>query len=90
MTRTVNLKELRPRLPRVMEAVDKRLDRFVVTKRGHPMAVILSVDDYEGMLETIEILQDKTLLKRLRKAQAEARSGKTRSLEEVHRRLAAL
>jgi prevent-host-death family protein len=90
VTKTVNLKELRPRLPRVMEAVDKRLDRFVVTKRGHPMAVILSVDDYEGLLETIAVLQDKRLMKRLRKAQAEARAGRTRSLDEVHRRLATL
>ena len=56
MQYTVNLKDLRPRLPRVMEAVDGKMDRYVVTKRGHPMAVIISLDDYEGLLETVEFI----------------------------------
>ena len=87
MTRTVNLKELRPKLPSVMEAVDKKLDRYIVTKRGHPLAVILSVDDYEGMLETMEILRDKVGMRRLKKAESEVREGKTRSLKDIHRDL---
>jgi len=90
MTRTVTLKELRPRLPRVIEAVGERMDRFVVTRRGHPAAVILGIDDYEGMLETLEILKDKPLMKRLRKAKADARAGRVRSLADVHRDLGLL
>ncbi|MFC1522036.1 type II toxin-antitoxin system Phd/YefM family antitoxin [Elusimicrobiota bacterium] len=90
MTRTLNLKELRPKLPQVMEAIDKKLDRYVVTKRGHPLAVILSIEDYEGMLETMEIMRDKAALKRIRKAQEHVRRGKTRSLEEIHRKLGIL
>ncbi len=85
MTRHITVKELRPNLPRVMDAVDKRLDRYIVTKRGLPVAVIISPDDYEGLLETIDILQDKPLMKRLKRAETEARAGKTRTLEEIER-----
>lgn len=90
MTRTVTAKELRPQLPRVLDAVDRRLDRFIVTRRGKPTAVIMSADDYEGLLETIEILQDKTGLARLRQAEREVKQGRTRSLEEIDRSLRAL
>lgn len=87
MTKTVSLKELRPELPKVMRAVDERMDRFFVTRRGHPFAVILSLDDYEGLLETIEILGDKKLMARLKKAEKEVREGKTRPLNEIRRSL---
>lgn len=56
-----------------------------MTKRGLPAAVIMSPDDYEGLLETIDILQDKPLMRRLRQAKRDVREGKTRSLEEIER-----
>ncbi|MFC1679593.1 type II toxin-antitoxin system Phd/YefM family antitoxin [Elusimicrobiota bacterium] len=87
MTRHISIKELRPNLPKIMDAVDKRLDRYVVTKRGKPVAVVLSPDDFEGLLETLDILEDKAGLKRLRKAKRELSEGKTRSLDEIRRSL---
>lgn len=87
MTRHINLKDLRPRLPAVMALVDKRLDRFIVTKRGKPVAVILSPDDYEGLLETLDILRDTALLKRLRVAERQVARGQTRSLDDIDRSL---
>lgn len=87
MTKTVSLKELRPQLPKIMKAVDEQMHRFVVTRHGHPAAVIMSPDDYEGLLETIEILQDKKLMKRIKKAEADLKAGRTHSLDEIHRAL---
>ena len=46
MVNTVSLKELRPELPKVIKRIDGRLDRYVVTRRGKPVVVMLSVDDY--------------------------------------------
>lgn len=82
-TKTISLKELRPQLPKVMETVDKKMDRFVVTKRGHSIAVIMSPDDLEGLLETLEILQDKACLDRLKKARREVEKGETYRLEDI-------
>lgn len=87
MERYVNLKELRPRLSKVMEEVDRRYARYVVTRRGRPEAVILSSDEYAGLLETLDILQDKAGLKRLLKAMREVKAGRTRSLDKVRRAL---
>lgn len=88
MTKLITLKELRPSLPKIIEAVDKRMERYIITKRGTPRAVLLSIDDFEGLLETLDILQDKAGISRLRKAERELKAGKTRSLEQIHKSLA--
>lgn len=87
MTHTVTLKELRPELPRIADAVERKMDRYVVTRRGKPVMTILSPEDYEGLMETIEILSDRSAIRRIRKALKEARLGKTRSLGEIRLRL---
>lgn len=87
MTKTMTLKALRPELGHVADAVEANLDRCIVTRRGQPVMVILSPEDYEGMLETIEVLSDKAALKRIRKSWKEARAGKTVSLSALRRRI---
>ena len=90
MIATLSLKELRPDLPRVIEQVDRKLDRFVITKRGRPVAVLLSADDYESLMETLDILADPKALASLRKGEADIRSGRTRSWGDVRKSLARL
>ena len=87
MVNTITLKKLRPELPGVIKNIDTRLDRYIVTKRGKPVAVMMSVDDYEGFLETMEILTDKEAVRRIRKSQGEIRAGKTVSLEALRRKI---
>ena len=87
MVNMITLKELRPELPEVIKDIDGKLGRYIVTKRGKPVAVMLSPDDYEGLLETIEILSDKETAKRIKIAKKEIKEGKTVSLEELRRKI---
>ncbi|MGQ0645611.1 MAG: type II toxin-antitoxin system Phd/YefM family antitoxin [Elusimicrobiota bacterium] len=87
MTHTITLKALRPGLPKVADAIESKYDRYVVTKRGHPVMVIVNPEDYEGLLETIDILSDKNAIKRIRAARKQAKAGKTVSLEALRSRL---
>lgn len=87
MTRTITLKALRPGLPHVADAVESNLDRYVVTRHGQPVMMLISPEDYEGLLETIEILSDKSAAKRIRKSWREAKAGKTTSLEALRKRI---
>ena len=54
-----------------------------LTHNGRPYAVIMSNEDYEGMLETMEILKDKALTGRLLHSVKNANEGKTLSFESV-------
>lgn len=90
MINTVSLKELRPRLPEVITRIDGKLDRYIVTRRGKPVVVILSVDDYKSLMETLDILADPEAMARIRKGEKEIRKRKTRSWKEVKAILAKL
>ncbi len=87
MTRTVTLKELRPGLPRIMEGVESRMDRVVITKRGKPLALMMSIEDYESIVETLAVLSDPRLAKRIKQAEAEVRAGKVKSLDKIDKEL---
>jgi antitoxin YefM len=70
-------------LIRQIESVDESV---AVTKNGVPAAVILSMEKYAGLLETIEILSDEDTAKSLRASIRQARKGKWLRADEVFRR----
>ena len=63
-------------------------DRFVITRRGRVEGVLLSAEEFDGLLETLEILSDKALVRRLVEADEELTGGGGHSLEEVRQELA--
>lgn len=79
----ITLKELRPRLPSVIEAIDEQLDRYIIARHGHPVAVLLSIDDFESLIDTAEEVKDQENLKRIQRGIREARSGRTVNWEKV-------
>lgn len=87
MVNMINLKELRPGLPKVIRRIDTKLDRYIITRRSKPVAVMISLDDYDSLLETIEILSDKSLVRRIKKAKREIEQGKTITLEALRRKI---
>jgi antitoxin YefM len=58
-------------------------DAVAVTKNGVPAAVILSMDRYRGLLETLDILSDEKMMKSLRRSMRQARKGKWVKYDEV-------
>jgi prevent-host-death family protein len=58
-----------------------------VTRHGRPVMTLVSVEQFEGMIETIEILSDQVFAKRLLTGVEQARDGKTVSLAMAAARL---
>ena len=65
---------------RKIEGVD---DVIAITKNGVPEAVLLSMNKFEGLLETIEILSDEKAMRSIRKSIKEARAGNWLDFDEV-------
>jgi antitoxin YefM len=84
---TMTLKKLRPELPRVVERIDKKLDRYVITRRGEPVAVMMSVDDYEALMETLDILNDPVTMRRIRQAEKDVKKGRLVPWAKVKKKL---
>lgn len=82
-TETISLTELRPRLSDLVDRAHQRFDRFLITRRGRAEAVLLSSEEFEGLLETLDILSDQSLVRQLVEADRELSGGGGHSLDEV-------
>jgi len=87
MTKNVTLKELRPRLPKIIDEVDRKMDRFIITRRGKPVALLMSVEDYESVFETLDILGNAKLVKKIKKAREDVKKGRSTALELIEKEL---
>lgn len=81
MTKTIPLAEVKKNLSSIIRDVEEKYDRFTITKNGVDKAIILSSEEYEGLMETLDILSHKEEREALARAKAQVRKGKTVSLD---------
>lgn len=75
--------EAKTHLLDIIRKADKTLQHFVISKNGKPKAVIMSVDEYEGWLETLEIMSDKKAVKEIELARKDLKKGKFYTFDQV-------
>ncbi|MFC1621291.1 type II toxin-antitoxin system Phd/YefM family antitoxin [Candidatus Omnitrophota bacterium] len=83
MAKYISVRNLRKNLANVISDVKAHYERYVVSKHGKPEAILMSMDDYEGWIETLEIMSDKEAMEDIRLAEKEIREGKVYDFEEV-------
>ena len=84
---TVTLSEAKTHLARLISEVQGFGEQFTITRSGHPAGVLLSVPEYEGLLETLEILADNELSQAIRVGLEESANGDVVAHEELWRDL---
>jgi antitoxin YefM len=77
------LAEIKKRLSEIVDGVEERHDRVVLTRNGRPAAVIISPDELESLEETLEILSDPKAMRAIRKAEAEIDAGHGSSADDL-------
>ncbi len=75
-----------PDLPETL-AKSRRNKTVAITRRGKRVLAVMPWDEYESLVETMEILSDRTLMRRIRLSVKQADAGQFVPLEEVERRL---
>ena len=58
-------------------------EAIAITKKGVPEAVLISMEKFEGLLETIEVLADKKTIAQLQKSLQDAKHGRWVDADEV-------
>ncbi len=58
-------------------------ETIAITKNGIPEVVIISMNKFQGLLETMDILSDEKAMKSIRKSIREADKGMWVSFDEV-------
>ena len=80
---TIPLSEAKTHLAKLLAEVEALGEEVVITRSGRPIGVLLSLTDYQGLIETLEILADQDLAKSIERGLAEAAAGKVLKHEDV-------
>lgn len=86
MGETLPLADVKARFSELADRVEKEHDRIVVTRNGRPAVVLVSPDDLESLEETLSILSNPTLTKKIRAGVREIEAGRGIPLATVVRR----
>ena len=76
MAKTLSLSEVKTRLPELMAGVQEHEEEVVVTKNGRPAAILINIDEYTRLKETLDALSDPVLMKQISRSQAFYKTGK--------------
>ncbi|GAA3975702.1 type II toxin-antitoxin system prevent-host-death family antitoxin [Allohahella marinimesophila] len=79
--RVVNFSDARNQLKRVLDQVVDDADYTIITRRDADDAVVMSLDQFNGLMETVHLLKSPANAAHLSKSIEQYRSGRT----EAHR-----
>jgi antitoxin YefM len=83
MSTTVSLADARARFSQIVDAASSTHERFDVTRNGDRVAVVLGSDDFDALLETVDILSDRETVQAISVGLEEIDRGETYSVDEV-------
>ena len=85
--RDLPITEAREELTALSDRLPQTHETVTVTRRGKPVLAILPWEEYEALMETLEIMTDERLMADLRQSLKEAKAGKLIPWEQAKRKL---
>lgn len=79
----VPLTQAKTRLAKLVAALEEFGEEVVITRSGRPVAVLLSLTEYEGLLKTLEVLGDRDFSRQIELGLKETALGELLSHEDV-------
>ncbi len=67
-----------------IERIDEELYKFIVTKHGKPVAVVLSYEEYSRMVETLKLIEDEKLTQEIKQGLTEIGQEKLVLLTDIN------
>ncbi|SFE80899.1 prevent-host-death family protein [Blastococcus tunisiensis] len=86
---TQSLAAVKAHFSQVIDEVSGTHERVTITKNGSPVAVLLAVEDFESLMETLDILADPEARSAIRRAETEMAGGEIYDEAQVRAALAA-
>ncbi len=83
MLEAISITEARKDLLHLIDRVEGGLYRFMVTRHGKPVAVVVSYEEYSRMVETLRLIEDRELAREIKQGLAEAGQGKLIALRDI-------
>jgi antitoxin YefM len=76
VAKTLPLSEVKTHLTELIAGVEEREEEVVVTKNGRPAAILINVEEYTRLKETLDVLSDPALMQQIGQSKTFYRNGK--------------
>ena len=73
---TIPISQAQTQITKLLADIEDLGEEVVITRSGRPIAVLLASTEYEGLVETLEILADQHFAKKIERGLEEAAAGK--------------
>lgn len=83
----IPITEVRDELTSLPEQLTQTHETVTVTRRGKPVLAIMPWEEYEALVETLDVLSDPELMATLRQSLKEVKQGKLIPWEQAKRKL---
>ncbi|MGC4933034.1 type II toxin-antitoxin system Phd/YefM family antitoxin [Gordonia sp. DT30] len=86
---TLPIADVRANLSKLVDEAVRTHQRVELTRNGRRAAVLMSADDYDSLMETLDILGDREAMEAIGEADADIAAGRVYPLDEVEAELRA-
>lgn len=83
ISKTLTVTEAKKHFLELVEGIETKNDTITLTRKGVPTTIMMSLEDYEALLETLEILASPEILESLKKSRKQRKSGRLLDDDEV-------
>jgi antitoxin YefM len=80
---TISLSEAKDRLSQLVKETAETTEPFMISVHGRKEVVVISMEEYAGLMETIEILRDQKLVGKIQAGLQEARKGQLVDFDSI-------
>lgn len=74
---TISLADARARFSQLIESAASTHERFEITKNGQRVALLIGADDFDSLIETLEILANREETREILEGMRELQDGKS-------------
>jgi len=83
LSTTLPVTDVKQRLLELLKKVELYHEVVTITRNGHPAGVMMGIDDFQSLLETVEILSDPQIMKSLGRSRRQSKKAELYSDDEV-------
>jgi prevent-host-death family protein len=87
VTKHVPFSEARANLSDLLDLVESKHEHVVISRSGKDVAIVLSVDEFDSLIETLEVLDDPELMAAIAESEEDVKAGRVYPWEQVKREL---
>lgn len=80
---TISTTEARKNFAEIIDSVQETGARYTLTTNGKPRAVLLDAEEFESIMETLDVMSDPELVAAIKEGEKNIREGNVFTLEEL-------